>query len=176
MIRPVPSHASGELYIPSLTSAFSVRRTFCPLMSRWITWWAWRWVNPYAENHEITKRDEITSECMTNAERNCFEWQLLCSLACGGEKKFATAHTSWVDERVWCSSSLSDGPLLSDGKYITNRAPLVISLNSGNAASYTQLVVFLKVLIQGLSSMALGSIQIVRPHWAMDSDIVNLLK
>lgn len=33
-------------YLPSFTSAFSVNNTFCPLISLWITWWAWRWANP----------------------------------------------------------------------------------------------------------------------------------
>lgn len=33
-------------YLPSFTSAFSVNNTFCPLISLWITWWAWRCANP----------------------------------------------------------------------------------------------------------------------------------
>lgn len=33
-------------HVPSLTSAFSVSSTFCPLMSRWMTWWACRWAKP----------------------------------------------------------------------------------------------------------------------------------
>lgn len=32
--------------LPNFTSAFSVNNTFCPLMSRWITWWACRCANP----------------------------------------------------------------------------------------------------------------------------------
>lgn len=39
--------ASGGVNVPSLTSAFSVSSTFCPLMSRWITLWAWRWARPW---------------------------------------------------------------------------------------------------------------------------------
>lgn len=31
---------------PNLTSAFSVSRTFWPLMSLWMTLWWWRWVRP----------------------------------------------------------------------------------------------------------------------------------
>lgn len=34
--------------VPSLTSAFSVSSTFWPLMSLWITLWAWRWERPWA--------------------------------------------------------------------------------------------------------------------------------
>lgn len=33
-------------YLPSFTSAFSVNNTFCPLISLWITWWAWRCASP----------------------------------------------------------------------------------------------------------------------------------
>lgn len=36
-------------YLPSFTSAFSVNNTFCPLISLWITWWAWRCANPCIE-------------------------------------------------------------------------------------------------------------------------------
>lgn len=32
--------------VPSLTSAFSVSSTFWPLMSLWMTLWAWRWERP----------------------------------------------------------------------------------------------------------------------------------
>lgn len=39
-----------EWFLPSLTSAFSVSKTFCPLMSLWITWWEWRWERPWKTN------------------------------------------------------------------------------------------------------------------------------
>lgn len=39
--------ASEGPTVPSLTSAFSVSSTFCPLISRWITLWAWRWARPW---------------------------------------------------------------------------------------------------------------------------------
>lgn len=35
------------LFLPSLTSAFSVSSTFWPLMSLWMTLWAWRWERPW---------------------------------------------------------------------------------------------------------------------------------
>lgn len=41
--------------IPSLTSAFSVSKTFCPLMSLWITWWEWRWERPWKTNTHTHK-------------------------------------------------------------------------------------------------------------------------
>lgn len=44
---PIPCWRSEGVGIPSLTSAFSVSSTFCPLMSRWITLWAWRWARPW---------------------------------------------------------------------------------------------------------------------------------
>lgn len=51
--------------IPSLTSAFSVSKTFCPLMSLWITWWEWRWERPWKTNihahintHKHTESDD----------------------------------------------------------------------------------------------------------------------
>lgn len=39
--------AHGMLCVPSLTSAFSVSRTFCPLISRWITLCWCRWLRPW---------------------------------------------------------------------------------------------------------------------------------
>lgn len=47
-------------YLPSFTSAFSVNNTFCPLISLWITWWAWRCANPCIKE----KRER----------RTCSEW------------------------------------------------------------------------------------------------------
>lgn len=44
-----------QCVIPSLTSAFSVSKTFCPLMSRWITWWEWRWERPWKTNMNTYK-------------------------------------------------------------------------------------------------------------------------
>lgn len=41
--------------LPSLTSAFSVSRTFWPLMSRWITWCACRWAKPWAGGQRQTQ-------------------------------------------------------------------------------------------------------------------------
>lgn len=53
---PVPrfdgKRASEGPTVPSLTSAFSVSSTFCPLMSRWITLWAWRWARPWDKSGE----------------------------------------------------------------------------------------------------------------------------
>lgn len=39
--------AHGMLCVPSLTSAFSVSKTFCPLISRWITLCWCRWLRPW---------------------------------------------------------------------------------------------------------------------------------
>lgn len=65
------AHVLGEpqcmcgCVIPSLTSAFSVSKTFCPLMSLWITWWEWRWERPWKTNinahintHKHTESDD----------------------------------------------------------------------------------------------------------------------
>lgn len=46
---------------PSLTSAFSVSRTFWPLMSRWMTWWACKWARPWrGERERETYRTWVT--------------------------------------------------------------------------------------------------------------------
>lgn len=44
--------------IPSLTSAFSVSRTFWPLMSLWITLWAWRWDRPCSYKNKTKKKKD----------------------------------------------------------------------------------------------------------------------
>lgn len=47
VLCPDSDRASEGSVVPSLTSAFSVSSTFCPLISRWITLWAWRWARPW---------------------------------------------------------------------------------------------------------------------------------
>lgn len=44
--------AHGMLCVPSLTSAFSVSRTFCPLISRWITLCWCRWLRPWRNERQ----------------------------------------------------------------------------------------------------------------------------
>lgn len=49
-------------YLPSFTSAFSVNNTFCPLISLWITWWAWRCAKPcIKEKRGRRRRSELGS-------------------------------------------------------------------------------------------------------------------
>lgn len=45
-IRSQKDTKNSLINLPNFTSAFSVNNTFCPLMSRWITWWACRCANP----------------------------------------------------------------------------------------------------------------------------------
>ena len=49
-------HCMSQCFLPNLTSAFSVSKTFCPLMSRWITWWEWRWERPWKRNVQTINR------------------------------------------------------------------------------------------------------------------------
>lgn len=49
---------SPDVNIPSLTSAFSVSRTFWPFMSLWMTLWAWRWERPWANTEKSNRGEE----------------------------------------------------------------------------------------------------------------------
>lgn len=60
--------------IPSLTSAFSVSKTFCPFMSLWITWWEWRWERP-CKTHMKTHSQMTT---ITMNEHNTHTGVALC--------------------------------------------------------------------------------------------------
>lgn len=60
--------------IPSLTSAFSVSKTFCPFMSLWITWWEWRWERPW-KTHMKTHSQMTT---ITMNEHNTHTGLALC--------------------------------------------------------------------------------------------------
>ena len=61
--------------IPSLTSAFSVSKTFCPLMSLWITWWEWRWERPWKTNihTEITITINMKAQTLPS-KSGCIMW------------------------------------------------------------------------------------------------------
>lgn len=57
---------SADVNIPSLTSAFSVSRTFWPFMSLWMTLWAWRWERPWANTDKsnrwgVRRRGEVSA-------------------------------------------------------------------------------------------------------------------
>lgn len=54
---------------PSLTSAFSVNRTFWPLMSRWMTWWACRWARPWGEGERGRKAQDMSKGRRGEARR-----------------------------------------------------------------------------------------------------------
>lgn len=73
--------------IPSLTSAFSVSRTFWPLMSLWITLWAWRWDRPcsYKNKTKKKKRSVCNKLCCTHVSGKNSKCVCVCvSLAkCG---------------------------------------------------------------------------------------------
>lgn len=54
----IPWRSREVFVIPSLTSAFSVSSTFWPLMSLWMTLWAWRWERPWAQ----VKKTEVVGQ------------------------------------------------------------------------------------------------------------------
>lgn len=100
---------------PSLTSAFSVSRTFCPLMSLWMTLCWWRWVRPCRQRHTVKERPPQQRSQVT-VITICITWS-------------ARFWKGGVFEQEW---ELQGGSCVSD-LFLTNAAS--ISLISGFSCS-----------------------------------------
>lgn len=82
LILPGWYSASRCVLLPSLTSAFSVSKTFWPFMSRWITWWEWRWERPWKTN----------TSTMSAPVRGRVRWLASMKVANTGRQRAASSH------------------------------------------------------------------------------------